>query len=161
MVVVLIDLAKTVGDWIARTPLAIAFLIAVISVLLEFWLKINSRNSSSGGKLWGREDAVLWPNWVVSSFVAGSIYFLTPSTASPPPSDKVGEQVITLLAALFIGCTVPPFIAREKGYRVVPAAGGLPASQELRFFWGIFWPNAVGLVVLLVVVYSGVKSATG
>ena len=149
---------RDLGTWVARSPVALAFLLAALTVILELGLKVNSRRRGPGVSLLTRDDAVLWPSWIVGSGIAGVVYFFVQESAGV--DYDVAQKVVQLIACVTFGCLGPPFLVREYGTRDVAVPSGQTPVRELTPWCGIIWPNILGLLVLLFVVYTGLKLPT-
>jgi hypothetical protein len=150
---------QNIATYLREHPILAAVLLATMSVLLELWLKVNSRKRSPSGGLLVRDDAMLWPSWVVSSGVTGATFFFSQDVVQA--GDEAGMRVLIFAVCILAGCAGPPFLAREYGTRLIPAGPGHAQARELTFWCGIVWPNAIGLLILTAVVYSGLSNSAG
>jgi hypothetical protein len=134
------DIAPTVS---------ISCVLAILTAACQLWLKMNyrqARESLNRFKL-EREDAALWPDWVVTATVAATIFFVTAASNRQAPETI---QVVLLLLSLLAGFSIIPYIVREHGYSNDSAGG-------LKRWPGLVVPNTLGILLLLSVVGAGMK----
>jgi hypothetical protein len=134
------DIALTVGASCA---------LAMLTAACQLWLKMNYRQAHESLNRFKleREDAALWPDWVVTATVAAAIFFITSTSHQQVPDTS---QVILLLLSLLAGFSIIPYIVREHGYSE-------NSTGVLKRWTGLVIPNTLGILLLLSIVGSGMK----
>jgi hypothetical protein len=132
-------------------PIALGGVIAAITVALQVWLKLLSRQPPDDDAKHGlvREDLVWWRDWVVAAVV--SVALLAFSTAHARDS-LTSPQVATLIFVFIMGASGLPGMIRTWGYTTA-------TPPALRRWMGIFVPNVAGALILLAAIASGAKLA--
>jgi hypothetical protein len=132
-------------------PVLLGLFIAAVTVGLQIWLKITSRDPPRDKRHGlAREDLVWWLDWVVAAVVAFSILAL--STAHSHGSLDT-TQVVELFVCFGLGLSGVPGLVRNWGY---DKSHNPPALKTLM---GIVVPNLLGAVILMAAVASGARLA--
>jgi hypothetical protein len=134
------------------SPLLLSLCVAGITVVLQVWLKIASRQRAPGARRLSREDLVWWLDWVIAAAIAFTVLAVTEAHAHR--AMEVG-QVLLLVLVTFCGFGGLPVLVREWGYEPASTAPG--SVPSLRTWRGIVLPNLAGAIVLLAAVSAGAK----
>ncbi|MFG1796687.1 hypothetical protein [Nocardia sp. NPDC049149] len=120
--------------------------VLTLTFLIQKFLSFRSRNARAGAR-WGREDYLMWPDWLASGLVTLAVFL----TVGDGADDIKPIQIGALLIVFGVNFLLPD-IVRELCYSTT-------GSHTLLTWQGIVFPNVAAALTVGIAVAVGVDFA--
>lgn len=117
--------------------------VLVVTFVIQKWLSFTSRSTNTASR-WGREDYLLWPDWIASALITFFVLLLKGNNGDTIAAGEMWGLAFIVSTALFV-----PGIVRELAYDST-------SPHALLTWQGIVVPNLFSSLTIGMAVGVGV-----